>query len=60
MFLIISNNKIIIGACLFKRLNYPISDDQLEGRKDSRQMVIVSLFSEFQNIFLFLLHGYPM
>lgn len=61
MFLIISNIKIIIGACLFKRrLNYPLSDDQLKGRKDIRQMIIVSLFSEFQNLFLFLLHGYPM
>lgn len=46
MLLIISNNEIIIGACLFKRrLNYPLSDDQLEGRKCIRQMVIVSLFS---------------
>lgn len=47
MYLIISNNKIIIGACLFKkRLNYPLSNDQLEGRKYVRKMIIVNLFSE--------------
>lgn len=46
MLLIISNNEIIIRACLFKRrLNYSLSDDQLEGRKCIRQMVIVGLFS---------------
>lgn len=63
MYLIISNNKIILGACLLKRrLHYPLSSDKLEERTYNLEMIMVNLFSwgEFWNIFIFVLHGYPV
>lgn len=44
MCLINSNNEII-GACLFQRLSYSLSNDRLEGRKHIRERIIVNLFS---------------
>lgn len=38
MYLIISNNRMIVGACLFKRrLNYTLFSDHLEGREYMRE-----------------------
>lgn len=46
MYLIISNNRMIVGACLFKRrLIYTLFSDHLEGRKYMRELVAVNLFS---------------
>ena len=46
MYLIISNNTMILGACpLKRRLNYPLFSDQLEQRKYMRELITVHLFS---------------